>query len=486
MKKIYNVSFVTSLFAIILLLSSANFSEAQTEASFSREGSFMIMAGTSITEDGSVLIGHNHEQEAAGPFYLEKFPRTKHDSGSVVFLPNGLKIAQTNITMEWMGLKDHQDNTKGGAVGINEQQVAIGGWVSLDEDRNMKARSADPLVKGGTPRGILPVILQRSRSAREFVKILGTFFNQHGIASSFGVAVADKREIWYLEAGSGHHWAAVQIPPDACWVQSNTYRIGHIDPDDSGVLASPGITEFAAEHQLYKPEEELFNFSEAFGGRKQKHSSAKQYNNRRLWRAISLLAPSLEVQPDQEGYPLFIRPENKVTLEKLISILRDHYQGTRWYTFGNDSLAGGAKPVASEKTVYTNIVQLTDGMPTNVGAVLWTGLGAPNTTPYIPFYFGINQVPEPYNTKTPDSQKAYKTYKTLTDRYYSDPDRYTDIFPDIWYDFQTKAIQEQIKIDQGAMRLYRSDVRMAKHFITVNVEGLSQQALDIAREQLGE
>ncbi|MBS3808041.1 MAG: C69 family dipeptidase [Bacteroidales bacterium] len=484
MKKIYILPVAPSLLIAIILLSAANLSEAQTGASSNQAGSFMIMAGTSITEDGSVLIAHNHERKEERPFFLKKFPRTKHDSGSVILFPNGLKIAQSNITLEWMGLKDRQDYTKSGAVGINEQQVAIGGWVSLDQDRNMKARSADPLVKGGTPIGMVPVALQRSRSARELVKILGTFFNQYGIASSFGLAVADKREVWYLETGSGHHWAAVQVPPDACWVQSHSYRIGHIDPDDSGVLASPGIKEFAAENQLYNPESEIFHFAEAFGGRKQKSQSPGSFNSRRLWRGISMLETSLEVQPNQKGYPQFIRPENKVTLEKLISILRDHYQGSPYYIFGNDSLAGQAKPVASENTVYTNIVQLTDGMPSNIGAVLWAGLGSPNTTPYIPFYFGIKEIPKPYDAETRDPQRAYTTYKTLSERYFSRPDQYTDIFPDIWSDFQTKAIKQQINIDQGAMRLYRTDIRQAKHFITVNVEGLSQQALDIAQEQM--
>mgnify|MGYP006290661365 FL=1 len=415
---------------------------------------------------------------------LKKFPRIKHDSGSVVLFPNGMKIAQTNITMEWMALKDQQEYTQSGAVGINEQQVAIGGWVSLDDDRNKNVRAADPLIREGTPLGILPVVLQRSRSAREFVKILGTFFNQYGIASSFGLAIADKREIWYLETGSGHHWAAIQIPPDACWVQSDFYRIGYIDPDDAGVLASPGIKAFAAENQLYDPESERFNFAEAFGGRKQKRQPEKESGKKRLFRAINLLAPSMEVQPDQEEYPQFIRPNNKVTLEKMITILRDHYQGTPYYIFGNDSLAGHAKPIASPKTVYTNIVQLTDGMPTNIGAVLWAGLGSPNTTPYVPFYFGVKQIPVPYNGQTHNPEKAYTTYKTLSDRYFSDPDQYSPMYPDIWYNFQAKAIKQQINIDQGAMRLYRTDIRLAKHFITVNVEGLSQQALDIAREQL--
>lgn len=446
----------------------------------------MIIAGTNITDDGSVVVAYNHEQRDKMTYYLQQHPRTPHDSGEVVTFPNGLEIKQTNITAGWLGLENDKDYKSSGAVGINEHQVAVGGWVSLESDLNDKARQANPFEKNGVTVGMLPVVLQRARSAREFVSMLGNFYNRYGIASGVGIAVADKKEAWYIETGGGRHWAAIQIPGDACWVQSGNYRIGQIDPDDDEVMASPGLLNFAADNNLYDPLDELFHFADAFGNHTQDSASGVKHNKRRLWRSISLLSPSLEVKPGQEEFPQFIRPEEKVTFRQLISILRDQYQGTPYYVFGNDSTANGGKAIASTNTVYSSIVQLTNGLPANVGAVLWTSLGGPNTAPFIPFYFGINEVPKPFGKQVPKPQKAYSVFSRLSESYYAHPDKYTSVYPGLWDDFEARAIKEQVEIDQGAMRLYRNDVRMAKHFITVNVEGLSQQALDLAEKQLEE
>jgi dipeptidase len=468
----------------ILILFSAGSLQAQSGKLEYPGGSFMILCGSNITEDGSTLVAQNHKNSREHPYYLTKYPRTKYDSSETILLPNGLQINQVNITQEWLSLQKGKGYKDSRAIGINENQVALAGWVSLDHDRNSQARKADPFVQQGAPEGIVPVALERARNAREFVKILGNFYNRYGITSAIGIAVADKKEVWYMETAGGHHWAAIKIPEDACWVQANGYRIGQISPNDQNVMASPGIRTFASENGLYDPESEFFDFAKVFGGRTQQIEQTKHYNTRRLWRAISKLAPSLEINADQEEYPLFIRPEEKVSLKQLMNILRDHYKDTPYNTLANDSVAEKEQPIASIETAHSTIIQLTNGLPANVGAVMWTGMGSPNTTPYIPFYLGMSQVPIPYNKETRDDLKAYQVYNKLTESYYRDPGAYSGMFPEVYQGYQDKTLKEQVEIDRGAMRLYRMDARMARHFLTVNVESLSQQALDIAKEQL--
>jgi len=477
------IQFFNLLFGILILLSVKSV-QAQTSKLEHPGGSFMILCGSNITEDGSTLVAQNHIGSREHPYYLTKYPRTKYDSSETIQFSNGLKINQSNITQEWLSLEKGKGSKDSRVIGINENQVALAGWVSLSHDRNSKARKADPFVQEGAPEGIVPVALERARNAREFVKILGNFYNQYGITSAIGIAVADKKEVWYMETAGGHHWAAIKIPDDACWIQANGYRIGQISPNDQNVMASPGLRSFASENGLYDPESEFFDFAKVFGGRTRQMEQTRYYNTRRLWRAISMLAPSLEIEADQEEYPLFIRPEEKVTLKQLMAILRDHYEDTPYHTLVNDSTAEKEQPIASLETVHSTIIQLTNGLPTNVGAVMWTGMGSPNTTPYIPFYFGISQVPIPYNKKTRDDLKAYQVYKKLSDIFYRDPRSYLETFPGVYQGYQEKTLKEQVEIDRGAMRLYRVDSRMARHFITVNVESLSQQALDSATEQL--
>ena len=468
----------------LLILLSLNTAYGQTSKTDHPGGSFMILCGSNITEDGSTLVAQNHHALGDRPYYLTKYPRKQYDSSGVIRFSNGLEIAQTNITQEWMALQKGPGYKESRVIGMNEKQVALAGWVSLSHDRNSKARKADPFVKEGAPEGIVPVALERARNAREFIKILGDFYNQHGITSAVGLAVADKKEVWYLETAGGRHWAAIKIPDDACRVQANSYRIGQINPNDQDVMASPGLRSFAEENGLYDPESEFFDFAKAFGGRTRKMEQTRHMNTRRIWRASTLLDTTLQIAPGQEEYPAFIRPEKKVTLKQLMSILRDHYEGTPYYTLSGDRQADKTQPIACSQTVHSTIIQLTNGLPANVGAVMWTGMGSPNTTPYIPFYFGIKQVPEPYNKEIRDDLKAYKDYQKLSEAYYNDPQTYSKTFPGVYDAYQEKTLKEQVEIDRGTMRLYQTDARMAVHFITVNVESLGQQALDIAREQL--
>jgi len=187
----------------ILILLSMNTAFAQSGKMDSPGGSFMILCGSNITEDGSTLVAQNHKGGLDLPYYLTRYARKQYDSSGVIRFSNGLEIAQTNITQQWMALQKGKGYKESRVIGINEKQVSLAGWVSLSHDRNSKVRKADPFVKKGAPEAIVPVVLERARNAREFITILGNFYNQHGITSAVGIAVADKKEVWYLETVGG-------------------------------------------------------------------------------------------------------------------------------------------------------------------------------------------------------------------------------------------------------------------------------------------
>lgn len=480
---IINKAFFEVITVNILLLLSLSVHSQEED---SGKESFMLLAGYRATADGSVLVAQNKGSEIQeGPF-INRYPRQQHDSAEIIRLQNDLEIPQTNISMSWISLQTKNGIMEGDAVAVNEHQVSIAGTVSLESDRNEKAREADPLEADGITAEFLYLALERARTAREYITLLGEYFNKYGIAQAKGIAIADKREVWYMETGGGQHWAAIKIPDDAVWLQANGYRIGNVDPDDDDAMASPGLQEFARENDLWNPNEQLFDFADAFGNKMQNEEGMDSFNGLKIWRAINLLDSTLRVTPDQREYPQFIRPQNKVDLPELISVLRDHYSRTSYNNLSDDTLARKIRPIASENVVHTSIVQLTNGLPASVGAVLWSGFSSPLTTPYIPFYFGIKTVPKPYNDMTPENQRAYQFYQGLEEEYYRNPERSEEKFPQVWSDFQTKCLTEQVHIDRGAMRLYQMNSSMARQFITTNVEALSIEALDLAKETLKE
>ena len=284
---------------------------------------FMILAGKDTTSDGSVLLAHNNDLTGKEASMISKYPRRKHKPGSVVRFPSGLEIPREKETFAWMVLKIYKGFAEGDAVALNEYGVAVAGGVALGDDRNPAAVEADPLVKKGLTGGVRYIALQRSKTARECVELMGSLYSRYGVTYPSGVGIADAGEIWYLESGGGKCWAAVRIPDNRIWVQANGYRIGEIDfSDGKNFLTSPGLKKFAIKEKLWRPEEGEFNFSRIFG-RKRRAGKNRFYNSRRVWRGISLLAPSMNLHPDADEFPMFIAPDRKVDLKTLFSILRD-------------------------------------------------------------------------------------------------------------------------------------------------------------------
>ena len=207
---------------------------------------FMILAGKNTTTDGSVLLAHNNDLSGKEASLIEKYPRRRYKKNEYLQFPSGLRIPQVDETCEWMVLRIYSGFAEGDAVAINEFQVAIAGGLALGDDRNDNAVTADPLIKHGLTGGVRYIALQRSKTARECVEIIGSLYTKYGVTYPSGVGIADPDEIWYLESGGGRCWAAVRIPEDKVWVQANGYRIGEIDfKDKENFITSPGLKNFA-------------------------------------------------------------------------------------------------------------------------------------------------------------------------------------------------------------------------------------------------
>ena len=51
---------------------------------------------------------------------------------------------------------------------------------------------------------------------------------------------------------------------------------------------------------------------------------------RREWRVFDLLAPSLELDPNDKDYPFSVKPDTLVTIAQIMDIFRDTYEGTEY------------------------------------------------------------------------------------------------------------------------------------------------------------
>ena len=438
---------------------------------------YMIMVGKDATTDGSVLIAHNNDLTGTEISFCEKIPKLEHTSKDSIQFSNGLAIPNTSVTCEWMVLRIRSGYKEGDAVAINEHQVAIGGGVSLKNDRNLKARLADPIIKKGLPGGVRYIALQQTKTARQCVELIGDLYNKYGIAYPSGVSIADPNEIWYMETGGGSTWAAIRVPDSCYWVQANGYRIGHINIDDTAnVIGSPGLVDFCKKKGLWDPGIEPFNFRKTFGGL-MFLSENPYYNSRREWRGISILNPSLNLDPETMDFPMFLKPDEKINIEQLFSILRDHYQGTEFNGYPDTGKSPGERMIASSKCVHSDVIQLRGKMDADIGAIMWIGLSRPFSSPYVPFYFGIKSIPLAYSGIPEDNRTAFSVFRGFSDLIIGKYNERINIALPRWKEFEKINFTLQPSVEDRAMKLLEKDIENSREFLTNYTKGLCSKVL---------
>ncbi len=481
-------SFVMFLFCVAVLFFAGEGIATNTNPLYSTGGisgtleqkqeCYMVLVGKDATVDGSVLLAHNNDLYGNEASMVEKYPRKKNAPEERVKFPSGLEIPQTSETFEWMVLRIYSGFAAGDAIAINEYGVAIAGGVALGGDRNKKAAEADPMIKKGLSGGVRYVALERSKTARECVELMGKLYTKYGVTYPSGVGVADGKEVWYIEAGGGYQWAAVRVPDNSYLTVANAYRIGEIDiKDTENYLASPNLVDFAKEKGLWNPAKGPFNFAKAFGGGRVNENP--YYDSRRVWRGIQLLSSDI-LDADKKDQPLFMMPDKKITVEKLISVLRDTYKGTRYDIYPTQGKGSLERAIAVPPCVHTDVVQLRSWLPTDIGSILWGALGSPLTTAYIPYYFGIKDIPDAYKTGGPayDPKSAFWTNLTLQQLvvpYYNQ--LIGEVLP-VWQNFESSVFACQQVVEKVVLELYENDKALALSYLTNYSNGLSLTALD--------
>lgn len=388
-----------------------------------------VIAGKHATEDGTVIVARNEEFEQnnwnkyiigrRSPQYV-----LESDSNCCVGtqwrLGNGLCVPIPQTAYQYCSIADALGQTE--AVynigehyffeerGINEKNVAISATNSMGI--NDKASLADPTVNIGIEESvILTLILPQAENARQAVELLGSYVEEYGAVEANGISFADINEIWYMEIGSGHHWIAVKVPEDKYLVVANCMRIHGINLNDTdNVLHSTGIYEFVQKNQLLQnPDVESFDFASAFGypGKSGDPEGDPYYNVDRLWLAQKILSPSVKQQVRQPEYPLFLSPDEAISVEKVAEVLRANYQGTE--------LEGKAeRPIGVVRTAESHIMILDETMPNELQGIIWQTIGTPLGCPYMPIFAEMQEMPKQYamGASDYDEESAYWKFRS--------------------------------------------------------------------------
>lgn len=374
---------------------------------------FIVTKGAST--DGSVFITYN--ADAGGfmePFYF--MPGGKHNPGEMVDVydwDSGKylgKIKQAAVTYKVVG---H----------INEFQVSLGETTFGGRE---ELRDTTAIVDYGS---LIQIALQRARTAREAIKIMGELVAEYGYYSSGeSFSVADPNEAWMLEMISkgpsekGAVWVARRIPDGYVAAHANQARIREIienDPDNC--MYSKDVVSFAVKKGFYDPKSgKKFSFVDAYAPIE---PGALYACEGRVWSLFRAAAPSQNFSDDYwravkgaEPYPLFIKADKKLSLADVIDYMRDHFDGTdydlkkgeaagpygcpvRWkglyWKIEGDTVTKFAweRPISTQQTAFAFVSQLRSNVPNEMGC-FWYGVDDNYTTVYMPLYNSMVNPPK--------------------------------------------------------------------------------------------
>lgn len=461
---------------------------------------FLVTKGASA--DGSTMISYSAD---AGGFMepLYYAPAAKHPEVSWVDIyewDSGKhlgKIKQVPETYKVIG-------------NMNEYQVAIGETTFGGRE---ELRDTNAIMDYGS---LMYIALQRAKTAREAIRVMTELVAEYGYYSSGeSFSIADPEEVWMMEMISkgpyekGAVWVAVRIPDGYVAAHANQARIRQFPLNDpENCMYAPDVISFAIERGYYNPKQGPFSFADAYCPLE---PSGLLFCEGRVWSLFRRAAPSLNLSSDywrayegEEPYPLYIKPDKKLTPQDVMNLMRDHFNDTefdmtkglaaepfgnpyRWKPLvfkitGDTTTYAWERPISTQQTAFSFVSQSRSFLPREIAGVFWYGVDDTYSTVYVPLYVGaMNDIPKCFkggSIKELDLNSAFWIFNLVANLAYT---KYSYIIKDIQVvqkRLESKYEMYQPIIEKAAIELYQKDKASAMQFLSDYSLNESQKMFD--------
>lgn len=487
-----NKIFASALMAVAML---GSVSEAEACSNF--------IVGKKASVDGSVMCSYSADDY--GMFqYLCHYPAAKHAKGEM------RKI------FDWDSNKYHGEIPEAAETynvigNINEWQVTIGETTYGGREEMVDSTG---IMDYGS---LIYVALQRSKSAREAIKVMTTLANTYGYNSGGETfTICDPNEAWIMEmmgkgAGSkGAVWVALRIPDDAICAHANQSRIGKFNmKDKKNVMYAKDVVSFARSKGWFKGKDADFSWKMAYA---KPDFSGRRFCDARAWAMLNHfydMSPYLDwalgKNPDAQDMPLWVVPNKKVSVKDVENVMRDHYEGTPLSVADGSDIGGGIwempyrptplmykvdgkqyfneRPVSTQQSGFVFVSQMRSWLPREIGGVFWFANDDANMAAFTPVYCSMTERPECYNTPGVDAvhfskKNAYWVCNMTSNMVYP---RYSLMFPtlkEVRDSLDNSYFAAQAGVEKKAQELYAQNPQAA-------VKYLNDYSVEKAQQMLG-
>ena len=448
-----------------------------------------FLIGKKASVDGSVMISYSADSHGLyGEMYC--WPAATWPKGAMLEVvdwdsgkPLG-KIPQVERTYSVVG-------------NMNEFQVAI--TETTFGGRSELVDSTGIMDYGS----LIYIALQRSRSAREAIKVMTDLVAAHGYYSGGeSFSIADKNEAWIMEmigkgvGNKGAVWVAIRIPDDCISAHANQARIQQIPFNDKdNCMYSPDVVSFARSKGYFSGADKDFSFTKAycpydFGGLRACEARVWSFF-RKYDKTMDRYTDFIKGDPTKEPMPLYIKPDRLLSVRDVQNGMRDHYDGTvldmtqdagagpfkvpyRWRPM-NFTVDGevyvNERAIATQQTGFVIVPQMRNWLPDAIGGILWFGVDDADMAVFNPIYCSALQVPECYRVGNGDLltfswTSAFWIHNWVANLAYH---KYNFMIHDI------RKVQEEIEegyqntlpaIEKAALEMYANNPDEAINFLT--------------------
>lgn len=461
---------------------------------------FIVAKGAST--DGSVMCTYNADDY--GVFIgLAHYAAGTHQKGEM------------RKVIDWDTKKYHGEIPEApvtyNVIGnINEFQVTIGETTYGGREEMVDTTG---IIDYGS---LIYIALQRSRTAREAIKVMTSLAEKYGYNSEGETfTICDPNEAWIMEMmGCGGDkkqkvvWVAVRVPDNAICGHANQSRIGVFSQYQTEVLHSKNVVSFARQKGWYKGTDKDFSWKNTYAF---PDFSGRRWCEARVWSFFNhhkdmsrWLSWAIGKDKSAEDMPLWIVPNKKLSVQDLESDMRDHYEGTELSVADGKDMGGGIwqmpyrptpltfkvngksyfneRPTSTQQTGFSYVSQMRSWLPREIGGVLWFGNDDGNMIAYTPIYCGNTVQPECYNTPGADAvtfsmKNAYWVCNWVSNMVYP---RYSMMFPSLKTvrdSLEASYFANQAAVEAKAKELYKDNKDAAIKYLNDYSNQKAQQML---------
>lgn len=460
-----------------------------------------FIVGKKASADGSVIVSYS--ADSYGMFgWLYHYPAATHPDGA-------MRDIHDWDTGKYLGQIKEAKQTYNVVGNMNEYQVTIG-------ETTFGGRPELVDTTGIMDYGsLIYVALQRSRTAKEAIKVMTDLVKEYGYYSSGeSFSIADPNEAWIMEmigkgpGIKGAVWVAVRIPDDCIAAHANQSRIHKFNLNDKdNCLYSPDVISFAREKGYFNGKNSDFSFADAYCPL---DFSGLRFCEARVWSFYNMFSKTTGdaylpyiLGESKDPMPLYIKADSKLSVRDVQRAMRDHYEGTPLditkdlgagpfetpyrlspLTFKVDGVEYfNERPISTQQSAFSFVAQMRANLPDPVGGVLWFGLDDANMTVFTPVYCCTDRIPVPYAEGNGDCitfswDSAFWIYNWVADMIRP---RYSLMIDDM------RAVQNELEdtfesaqsgIESAALKLYQEDPAKAKDFLTNYTDMTARTTID--------